>query len=226
MFVGHWVLLQGPHFSPFFYNSVIGTEACLNFLPRLERIDRIDHLPVLLLGGCVDVFGRLVNAISDGSIRFDKLDASTIWVFFSLNFCWKRNITFLQRYSSLNFWVNILCNCAIAVRIRDKEQLVWSFRLIDLFIPEAGIVTFQRYMTHFQYRRKSRTDLIHFDSVIPLNSQPLSFHLWVEFFKVEIWVALGRKLLLVTNIALCLLNMLDAILSLVSPTWPLCTVSL
>lgn len=39
--------------------------------PRLERIDRIDHLPVLLLGGCVDVFGRL-DAISGE-------DPETIW---------------------------------------------------------------------------------------------------------------------------------------------------
>lgn len=118
-----------------------------------------------------------------------------LWIFF-----WKRNITFLQR-SSLNFWVNILCNCAR--RVLSPSSATWPTSSTGEKSEHIWFILIQWF--------RSTYNLCHF--ICGLN------------WKVEIW-ALGRKLLLVTNIALCLLNMLDAILSLVSPTWPLCTVSL
>lgn len=110
MFVGHWwVLLQGPHFSPFFYNSVIGTEACLNFLQRLERIWSNTSSPVLLLGGFVDVFGRL-DAISDEDpVR--PFDASTIWAFF-FEFLLEEEHHFSAEIFFSQLLSKLLCNCA------------------------------------------------------------------------------------------------------------------
>ena len=112
---------------------------------------------------------------------------------------------------------------------------------------KAGIVAFQRYMTHYQYRRSCI--MLHLVYTSAEKHEPHRYHIkfmvanlnWLAFrtytvaglrscYHIDPWIMchwlmfefsrmamnqLCRKLLLVTNVAFCLLNMLDAVLCLV-----------